>query len=380
MWFRLPRGPRYAPLSHLVFLMCSCNQQAPAGAPTQTSGPLVAYASGYGPNIDLLAVEPATGALTRRESIPSFGPAPTFLAINRGVTNLYALDESSPGRVGAYAIDPIAGTLTFLNDVPSGGQGPAHLALDRTDRYVFVANYQDGSVSVIPVLRGGRLGPPSQTLNVGGQAHMVIADSSNRFVFVPCKAADYVAQFVFDSASGKLTPNANPRVPTAPGAGPRHLAFHPNGRFAYLVNELDNTLSAYAFDSSSGTLSLIETKPTLPATFTGKDTAAAVWVHPSGAWVLASNRGDDSIVVFAIDPSTGKMSLHGHTKTGGLTPRAFALDPTGAFVYVANQGSSAVVPFRFDQARGTLSPTAAPIGVPSASFVELVHLQGVQGR
>ncbi len=376
MRFRSTRASRYAGLSLLLALTCSCNQRMPVTAPPLNSGPLVAYASGYGPNIDLLAVEPTTGALSRRESIPSFGPAPTFLAINRGVSNLYALDESSAGRVGAYAIDPIAGTLTFLNDVPSGGQGPAHLALDRTDKYVFVANYKDGSVSVIPVLGGGRLGPPSQTMQVGAQAHMVIADPSNRFVFVPCKAADYVAQFVFDSASGKLTPNANPRVATTAGAGPRHLAFHPNGRFAYLVNELDNTLSAYAFDPSHGTLSLIETKPTLPPGFTGTDTAAAVWVHPSGAWVLASNRGDDSIVVFAIDPSTGKISLTGHTKTGGITPRAFALDPTGAFVYVANQGSSAVVPFRFDAGHGTLSRTAAPIGVPSASFIELVHLRG----
>lgn len=355
--------------------MCSCDQRAPARAPSEASGPLVAYASGYGPNINLLGVDPATGALSPRSSVPSFGPAPTFLAVNRRVTNLYALDESSPGRVGAYALDS-AGALTFLNDVPSGGQGPAHLSLDRTDRFVLVANYGDGSVSVIPVEGGGRLGAPLQTLNVGGQAHMILADPSNRFVFVPCKAADYVAQFLFDSATGKLTPNATPRVATAAGAGPRHLAFHPNGRFVYLLNELDNTISAYAFDTSAGTLSLIETKSTLPAGFAGKDTAAAVWVHPTGAWVLASNRGDDSIAVFAIDPSSGKMTLKGHTKTGGATPRDFAFDPSGAFVYAANQGSSTIVPFRFDALHGVLTATAAPVTVASAAFVGLVHLHG----
>lgn len=374
MRFRLHRTPRYFPLSLLVSIMCSCNQQAPAGAPTPASGSLVAYASGYGPNIELLAVDPTTGALSRMGSIPSFGPAPTFLAITRGGTNLYALDESSPGRVGAYAVDAATGALTFLNDVPSGGQGPAHVALDRADQYVLVANYGDGSVSVIPVEPGGRLGLPSQTLNVGAQAHMIIADPSNRFVFVPCKGADYVAQFVFDGASGKLAPNASPRVATAAGAGPRHLAFHPSGRFAYLINELDNTISAYAFDGAAGTLSLVETKSTLPAGFTAKDTAAEVWVHPSGAWVLASNRGDDSIAVFAVDPSTGQMTLKGHTKTGGATPRDFTVDPTGAFLYVANQGSGSVVPFRFDAVQGTLTPAAAPVAVPSASFVELVRL------
>jgi 6-phosphogluconolactonase len=377
MWFRSRHTLRRYPLFILVAIMSSCNRQVPRSQPPSSAGLLVAYASGYGPNISLLAVNPMTGALSPRAMVPSFGPAPTYLAITRGVTNLYALDESSPGRVGAYAIEPATGALTFLNDVPSGGKGPAHLALDRADRYVLVANYADGSISVIPVEAGGRLGFPIQTLSVGAQAHMIITDPSNRFVFVPCKGADYVAQFVFDAATGKLVPNAVPRVATAVGAGPRHLAFHPNGRFAYLVNELDNTVSAYAFDAASGTLStLVETQSTLPAGFTGKDTAAAVWVHPSGAWVSVSNRGDDSIATFAVDPSTGKMTLKGHTKTGGAVPRDFAFDPTGAFVYAANQGSNNVVAFRFDAAQGSLAPVAPAIAVPSAAFVELVQLPG----
>jgi 6-phosphogluconolactonase len=338
---------------------------------------LVAYASGYGPNIDLFSVDPATGALTPSGSVASFGPAPSYLTINRSVTNLYAIDESSPGRVGAYAISPGTGALALLNAVSSGGNGPAHIALDATDRYLLVANYQDGSVSVIPVQAGGRLGLPIQTVGAGAQAHMVVFDPSGRFVFVPCKGADHVAQFVFDRATGKLTPNAIPRALTAPGAGPRHLAFHPNGKFAYLINELDNTMTAATFDPSSGTLAAIETQSTLPVGFTGKDTAAEVWVHPSGAWLFGSNRGDDSIVVFAIDPSTGKMTLKEHTKTGGSTPRDFTLDPAGEFVYAANQGSSSVVPFRFDATHGTLAPAAAPVTVPSASFITLARLPGL---
>jgi 6-phosphogluconolactonase len=335
---------------------------------------LVAYASGFAPGIAIFSVDPSTGALTPSGGVTSFGNAPSFLAINTGVTNLYALDESSPGRVGAYAIDPATGALTFLNAASSGGNGPAFVGLDRSERYVLVANYTDGTVSVLPVLGGGGLGSPIQTLSVGAQAHMVAVDPSGQFVFVPCRGADYVAEFLFDARAGILTPNAVPRVGTAAGAGPRHLAFHPNGLFAYLINELDSTMTAYAFDAVTGTLTAIETQSTLPAGFTATNTAAEVWVHPSGAWVLGSNRGDDSIVVFAIDPSTGKMTLQGHTKTGGTTPRDFTLDPTGAFVYAANQGSGSVVPFAFDVTRGTLMPVGTPVSVASASFIGLVRL------
>lgn len=341
--------------------------------------PLIAYASGGGPNIDLFSVDPATGALTPSASFPSVGAHPSFLAINRSVTNLYAVDQSAPGRIDAYAIDASTGGLTYLNDVPSGGSGPPYVGLDVTNAYVFVANYTDGSVSVVPVQGGGGLGQPVQTLtNVGAQTHMIIADPSNRFVFVPCRGADYVAVFLFDAATGLLAPSSTPRVATAAGAGPRHLAFHPNGRFVYLINEINSTMTAYAFDATGGTLTEIDTQTTLPAGFMPQDgggnTAAEVWVHPSGGWVLGSNRGDDSIVVFAIDPATGKMTLKGHTKTGGMTPRDFTLDPTGSFVYVANQHSDNVVSFRFDAAQGTLAPTGTRVAVTAPSFIGVVRL------
>jgi 6-phosphogluconolactonase len=350
-----------------------------AGGPVATSpargAALVAYASGYGPTIDILTVDTSTGALAARAGVASFGHAPSYLATSHAATNLYALDETAPGRVGAYAIEPTRGTLTFLNDVPSGGDGPAHLTVDATDRFVLVANYGDGTVSVLPTRNGGRLADPVQTLQVGAQAHMIVLDPSNRYAFVPCKGADYVAQFVFDAARGTLTPGVVPRLPTAAGAGPRHLAFHPNGRFAYLINELNNTMTAYAFDRSAGTLSAVDTQSTLPQGFSGKDTAAEVWVHPSGAWLLGSNRGDDSIVVFALDPATGRMTRKGHTKTGGAGPRDFAFDPSGTFVYVANQGTGNVVPFRFDALLGTLAPTATPFPVAAATFVGVVALR-----
>ncbi|HEY4014987.1 MAG TPA: lactonase family protein, partial [Polyangiaceae bacterium] len=348
---------------------------SPAAPPAQsTGGSLVGYASGYGPDIDLLALDGATGAPTIKARVPSFGAAPSFLAVSHARTHLYALDEDAKGRVGAYAVDRATGALSFLNDVSSGGDGPAHVSLDATDRFVLVANYGDGTVAVLPVGADGRLSPPVQRLSVGAQAHMAIVDPSNHFVFVPCKGADYVAQFVFDASTGTLTPNAVPRVATAAGAGPRHLAFHPNGKFAYLINELDNTMTAYAFDASTGTLAAFETKSTLPAGFTGKDTAAEVWVHPSGRWLVGSNRGDDSLVVFALDPATGRMTLQGHTKSGGVAPRDFSFDPSGSFVYVANQKTNAVSSFRFDARDGSLTAVGAPLSVQGASFVGLVRL------
>ncbi len=341
-----------------------------SGAP---QGPLVAYASGYGPNIDVFAVDPASGALTLASSIPSFGTSPSFLAINREATHLYAVDENAMGRVGAYSV-AAAGALTFQNAASSGGNGPPFVALDRSEAFVLVANYGDGTVSVLPLQPGGTVGNATATIAVGTNAHMIVTDLTNHFAFVPCLGSDYVAQFLFDPTTGALTPNAVAHVSTAAGAGPRHIAFHPNGKFAYLINEKNSTLGAYSLDSAAGTLTEVQTVSTLPAGFTGTNTAAEVWVHPSGSWVLGSNRGDDSIVVFAADPATGHLSGPTFTKTGGTTPRDFTIDPTGTFVYAANQGSGSVVPFRFDATAGTLTPTGAPVTVTAASFVGVVRL------
>jgi 6-phosphogluconolactonase len=339
-------------------------------------GRVVAYASGYAPKIDVFAIDPTSGALAldADASVASFGSSPSFLAVNPAATNLYAVDENTSGQVGAYAIDRTTGALTFLNAVSSGGAGPPFVRVDATGKYVLVANYDDGTVSVLPILSGGKLGAPLQTLTVGAEAHMILPDPSNRFVFVPCKGADYVAQFLFDPSTGTLTPNAVPRVATAAGAGPRHLAFHPNGKFAYLISEVNSTMTAYAFDGTAGTLTEIETQSTLPPGFSGTNTCAEVWVHPSGAWVLGSNRGDDSIVVFAVDPGTGKMTRKGFTKTGGASPRDFTFDLAGVFLYAANETSNNVVPFRFDATLGTLTTTGTAVGVTGASFVGVVRL------
>jgi 6-phosphogluconolactonase len=344
------------------------------GDATAPLGPLVAYASGYGPNIDIFSVDPASGMLSSTSSVTAFGTSPSFLAVDRAAAHLYAVDENTTGRVGAYTIDATTGALTFLGAVSSGGNGPPFVTLDRSEAFVLVANYGDGTVSVLPVQPGGALGDAKSTLSVGVNAHMIITDLSNKFAFVPCLGSGYVAQFLFDATTGALTPNAVPHVMTATGAGPRHLAFHPNGKLAYLINETNSTLTAYALDTTAGTLAEIQTVSTIQSGFTGTNTAAEVWVHPSGAWVLGSNRGDDSLVVYAIDPATGKMTAAGSTKSGGTTPRDFTIAPTGTLVYAANQGTGNVAAFSFDPAHGTLTPTGAVVSVAAASFVGVVRL------
>ena len=179
---------------------------------------------------------------------------------------------------------------------------------------------------------------------------MILPDPSNHFVFVPCLGADYVAQFVFDDTTGKLTPNAVATVAAATGAGPRHIAFHPNGRIAYVINETNSTMTTYTFDSNAGTLSAIDTQSTLPAGFSGTNTAAEVWVHPSGAWLFASNRGADDIAVFALDVTTGKMKSPSFTPSGGMTPRDFTLAPGGGFLCAASQ-KTRVALWRFNSTR-----------------------------
>ena len=258
----------------------------------------------------------------------------------------------------------------------SGGDGPCYVGLDGGERFALVANYGNGTVGVLPLRHDGTLGEPASR-HVGDKAHMIATDLSNRFVLVPCLGIDAVVQLVFDAASGALAPNAVPRVDATPGAGPRHVALHPSSPFAYVVNELRSTVTAYAFDTGAGTLAAVQTEALLPDEFRGRSSAASIAVHPSGAWLLASNRGHDRLVVFAIAASSGRLTLARRTGAAGRTPRAFAIDPTGAWVFVANQGSSQVVPFRFDARTPTIAPAATAVDVPNASCVALATLPEV---
>jgi 6-phosphogluconolactonase len=354
---------------------CSSPQAAATDAPPALADApparLVAYVGGYSPSV--VRFDVAAGALAPAQTIASFAADPSFLAIDPAAAHLYAVSESA-SRVGAYAIDRASGALTAIDDVASGGNGPAHLSVDRSGAWVLVANYGDGNVGVLPIQPGGGVAAARQVVLAGTNAHQILTDPSNRFAFVPCLGSDWVAQYTFDAQTGTLAPNAVPHLATAAGAGPRHLAFSADGKFAYLIAEKASTLSALALDGATGQLAELQTVSTLPAGFSGTNTGAEVWVDPSGGFVLASNRGDDSIAVFSRDAASGRVTLVGHTKTGGQTPRDFTFAPDGRFVYAANQGSNTVVPFAFDPATGTLTPTAAPVTVQAPTFVGIVAL------
>jgi 6-phosphogluconolactonase len=340
----------------------------PGDAPT-TPTRFVAYVSG-GDDIAWYDVDKATGALSPVSSIAAFRTGANFLAVHGNY--LYAV--TSGNRVGAYSIDPATASLTFINDVASGGTGPAHVSVDRTGKFVLVANYTSGHVAVYPVQASGGLGTALQPIVAGAMAHQIVTDPSNKFVVVPCLGDDKVAQYTFNSSTGALMTNTVPQLDTANGAGPRHIAFAPDGTHAYLINEVNSTLSALAWDGTTGRLSELQTVSSRASGATGTNTCAEVVVHPNGKFVYGSNRGDNNIAVFAIDGSTGMLTLVEHESTQGMTPRNFTIDPTGTLLYAANQNSNTVVPFKIDPATGKLSPTASPIAVPTPQFVGIVAL------
>jgi 6-phosphogluconolactonase len=284
--------------------------------------------------------------------------------------------------VRSFRIDQVTGGLTPINDVPAMGSITAHLSTDRTGRWLLVANYGDlkeGTIALFPIGADGRLGPPADTrdFGAGSMAHYITTDPANRFVFVPLKGGPSVAQLVFDASSGRTKPNVPPLVTAAPGAGPRHLDFHPNGRFAYVINELDLTMAAYAYDATTGLLRELQVLSTLPVAADKVGASAAdVHVHRSGRFLYGSNRGHDSIVIYRL-AEDGRMTLVGHEMRDIRRPRNFTIDPTGTLMLVANQDGASVTMFRIDQTSGKLDRVSAPTPVgQNPSFVGVVMLPG----
>jgi 6-phosphogluconolactonase len=303
---------------------------------------------------------------------------PSFLTVSSNEKYLYAVNELSEfdgkksGAVTSYSLDSKSGKLTQLNQVPSGGAD----SFDQTGKYLLVANYTGGSVATFPVTPDGRIGSaaafvqhvgsgPNKERQEGPHAHYIGSSADNRFVFVVDLGLDEVVVYHFDPAKGSLTPNHPPFVKVAPGAGPRHLAFHPNGKFAYMLSEVNSTVTIFAYDSKNGSFSTLQTLSTIPKDFTAHNDTAEIVVHPSGKFLYASNRGHDSIAEFSIDPVRGTLTLVGHFSTEGKTPRNFALDPTGKFLLAANQESNNIVVFRIDQSTGALSATGQVAQVPA---------------
>jgi 6-phosphogluconolactonase len=334
--------------------------------------------------------DPSSGALTFVETITGI-VNPSFLAISPDRRFLYAVSEMTDlvngrpaGGVAAYAIDPNSFTLRHLNEQATSGTSPCHLTVDATGRYVMATNYGSGSVCLFPIRPDGSLGNSSDFITHEGSSinpqrqqephpHSINLDPSNRFAFVPDLGTDKVMIYLLDTESGKLTLNAEqPWARTKSGAGPRHLAFHPNGKLLYVVNELDSTVTGFAFDADRGTLREIGAISTLPTDFDGKSHCADIHVHPNGKFLYASNRGHDSIAVFAVDAQSGDLKPVEYMPTGGQVPRNFAIEPTGTYLLAANQNSDDIFTFTIDDKNGKLTPTGLRTQVPAPVCIKFL--------
>ncbi len=300
---------------------------------------------------------------------------PSFVELHSNGKFLYAVSESGgAGSVSAFAIDAETGDLKLLNQQSSGGAGPCHVNVDGAGRNVLVANYGSGSASVIPIKPDGSLAAPTGFVQHAGSgpnarrqegphAHSVNISPDDRFAFVADLGIDKVMIYKLDAEAGTIVANDPPFARLAGGAGPRHFAFAPDGKHAYVINELNDTVTAFDYDATSGALTEIQTVPTLPDDFTGSSSCAEVRVHPTGKFLYGSNRGHDSIAVYRIDQTKGTLTFVEHETAGIKTPRNFNIDPTGAFCLVANQGSDSITVFRIDPKTGSLEPTGQKIAV-----------------
>ena len=322
---------------------------------------------------------------------------PSFLAIDPSRHFLYAVNEvqdykgGNSGAVSAFAIerdtgDRPTGKLSLLNQVASHGADPCYIAFDKTGKYALAANYTGGSVAVFPVRADGHIGESSAFIQhvgssankerqQGPHAHWIETTPDNRFAIAVDLGLDELLVYRFDAKTGSLTANDPPHAKLDPGTGPRHLAFHPNGQFAYVVNELQSTITTLTYDASRGALHTMQTISTLPKDFSGSNDTAEIQVLPSGKFLFASNRGHDSIAVFSIDSHAGTLTLVDRFSTQGKTPRSFEIDPTGRLLLVANQDTNNIVVFRIDPNSGRLTPTNQSIHVPSPVCLKFMAVE-----
>lgn len=316
--------------------------------------------------------------------------SPSFLAIHPNGQFLYSVNEvgnfdgKKTGAVSAFAIDAQTGDLKALNQAASEGTGPCHLVVDKAGKNVLAANYGGGSICCLPIAADGKLGPATAAIKYDGpgksgrqpHAHSIYTDNSNRFVATANLGLDQVFVYRFDPAKGTLTPSQPPSAEVAVGAGPRHFAFHPDGKHAYVINESNLTVTAFDWDADKGVLKSIQTITTLPPDFKGKGLSTAeVQVHPSGKFLYGSNRGHNSIAVFSIDPKTGELTPVQHAMDGIRTPRNFGIDPSGKFMLVGSQSGDEVIVFRIDPTTGKLEPTGQTVKVGAPVCIKFLALK-----
>jgi len=336
--------------------------------------------------------DPVIGKLTAL-GVAAESEDPSFLAVHPSGKYLYSVNEvdhfggQKSGAVSSFAIDSKNGKLTLLNQVSTQGAGPCYISLDKTGKFVLVANYDGGSIAVFPIREDGSLAPASAFVQHSGSsvdkqrqdgphAHWIGTSPDNRFALAADLGLDEILLYRFDSAKGTLAPDTPPFAKLNPGAGPRHLAFHPNGKFAYVLTEMGSSVTAFAYKPRNGSLSPLQTVSTLSILrkdYSGVKEAAEIAVHPNGKFLYASNRaGIDSISTFSVDPVKGTLTLKDEYPTMGKTPRNFAIDPTGKFLLAANQESNNIVIFRIDSTTGALNPTGEIAEVPAPVYITFV--------
>ena len=333
---------------------------------------------------------PKTGQLSQ-PGLAAETKNPSFLAIHPNHRFLYAVGEvdrfqgKPEGAVSAFSIDPKTGSLTLLNQQPSGGSGPCHLDLDPKGKCVLVANYGSGSIAALPLAADGKLGEPASVIqhhgssvNKGRQsgphAHFITTVPGENVAATCDLGLDQVLFYDLDAPKASLKPHEPPFVSIKPGSGPRHLAFHPNKKWAYLINEMASTIATFRFAGKSGMFSETQTISTLPKDFTGNSSCAEVQVHPSGKFVYGSNRGHNSIAIFSVDPRTGDLTSVGHQPTEGKTPRHFAIDPSGKWLLAENQDSDSIATFSIDEKTGMLKSTGQTVEVGAPVCLEFLPL------
>ena len=329
--------------------------------------------NGRGSGIEVYRVDRADGALAHVQTLGDL-ENPSFLAVSRDQRFLYAV-HGGRDYATAYALDAATGRATPLNRASTGGNNGVRQDFDAEGRFMVVANYVAGNVSVLAIGPDGRLADHHEVLWLGGQLgphrteqarpqpHDVAFDPTRRFVAIPDKGLDTIFVLSFDAQKGRLS--LHRRVASRAGAGPRHIAFHPTLPYAYTCNEIDSTVTAFAWNASEGELTPLQVLSSLPEDWFAPNTTSELAFGAGGRALYCSNRGHDSIVTYAIDPASGRLCTVGWTKTGGAEPRFIGADPSGRFLYAANQNSDDIVVFAIDPDKGALSPTGARIATAS---------------
>ena len=311
---------------------------------------------------------------------------PSYLAISPDKKYVYAVNENAPGQVTAFSFDKKNGKLTELNQQPSQGKHPCYITTDKSGKWVITGNYSSGTVAVFPVNKDGSLAKPTDSVRHEGSSvntdrqeaahvHATVLNKNNKTLYVPDLGLDKVMIYNLDSRTGKLKPAATPFVMTEAGAGPRHLDIHPNGKFAYLMEELTGSVSAYRVEKSGG-LSLLQNISGLPRDYTGPMGSADIHVSPDGKFLYCSNRGESNTIgIFSINNSTGELTWVDHQSTMGRTPRNFNFDPTGNFLLVANQNSDDIIIFKRDKNTGLLTDSGKKIKIPKPVCLKWIPVE-----